>query len=647
MRQDSNVAFRPGEKQPRSAIQRWFTGVGLGLMTVWAAAVPSLRAQPVDGPPLPLAEVRAGQTGEVWTVFAGTRPEPFTVEVTGVIRSALGPGKSIILCRMTDPRVQGMGAVAGMSGSPLYIGGRFAGALSYQLQTFETLRYAGFTPQEDMAEAAAGTGSAASAEAAGAAPAAAETSAPAFERGAPGSAPPLAPPNPPVDSALSAAYRPLRPTFSLSGLSPVVAALMAPRFAALGLDFSAVGGSTQGAEETANPGSVSTPTAGGPSPARTLSALHPGDAVAVALATGDITLAGTGTVSRIEGDRVVAFGHPMLGLGEVQLPMCAAEIVTILPSSLESVKIANVGAVIGRIDEDRLSAVSGTLGPGPAMVDVDVTVSRRGAAPRRLRFAVIRQAQLTPVLVATGLSQAILGANDAGLSNGFRLASDVTFSPEQTLATTTVFAGPQGLQQGLNDFLGSLAANLRNPYAPVFPRRIRFQVEPLEENPAVTLDRVQLSRTSVRGGERLAATLAWRDYQGQEHRAEVEIPVAAAWSGRTLEVIAAPGRLLDELTGHPHAIPAAEVRSLDAYLDALRQDRPTDGLDLVVVEKSSLFLDQTTSTPEAPGSIERIAHASDELRFQRRDALLVLWETHLLPGKVATAIARRAFQVVP
>ena len=115
-------------------------------------AVGRLDAQP---PAIPaLSEVKAGQKGEVWTVFQGTRPEAFMVEVAGIIRNALGPGKSIILCRLTDPRVQDMGAVAGMSGSPLYIDGRFAGALSYQLQRFETIRYAGFTPAADMAEVA-------------------------------------------------------------------------------------------------------------------------------------------------------------------------------------------------------------------------------------------------------------------------------------------------------------------------------------------------------------------------------------------------------------------------------------------------------------------------------------------------------------
>ena len=69
-----------------------------------------------------------------------------------------GPGKSLILCELTDSRVQLMGAVAGMSGSPLYIGGKFAGALSYGVQAFEKVPYAAFTPAADLAEVGARVG---------------------------------------------------------------------------------------------------------------------------------------------------------------------------------------------------------------------------------------------------------------------------------------------------------------------------------------------------------------------------------------------------------------------------------------------------------------------------------------------------------
>src|ERR1044071_5953696 len=114
-------------------------------LVVLAALVRAV-AQPADAPIFPLDELKPGQQGEVWTVFHGTKSEPFAVEVTGVLRNALGPGKSLIVCQLTDPRVQNMGAVAGMSGSPLYIDGKLAGALSYKIQRFETVRHAGFTP---------------------------------------------------------------------------------------------------------------------------------------------------------------------------------------------------------------------------------------------------------------------------------------------------------------------------------------------------------------------------------------------------------------------------------------------------------------------------------------------------------------------
>src|SRR5687768_5788995 len=121
-------------------------------LVVLAALARAVFAQPADAPTIPLDDLRPGQQGVVWTVLQGTQAEPFSVEVTGVLRNALGPGKSLIVCQLTDPRVQHMGAVAGMSGSPLYIDGRLAGALSYQIQRFETVRHAGFTPVADLTE---------------------------------------------------------------------------------------------------------------------------------------------------------------------------------------------------------------------------------------------------------------------------------------------------------------------------------------------------------------------------------------------------------------------------------------------------------------------------------------------------------------
>ena len=312
---------------------------------------------------------------------------------------------------------------------------------------------------------------------------------------------------------------------------------------------------------------------------------------------------------------------------------------------MQSVKIANTGPVIGTIEQDRLSAVSGTLGRGPAMTSVEVTVNPLRGAPRKLNFQVARQQQLTPALVAAGVSQAILGSNDGGLANGFRLSSNIAFPASPKLAFQTLYSGPQGFAQGLQEFVQGLAANLQNPYAKTFPDHVSFTIEPLESNPAVTLDLFQLSRQRAEPGQTVQATLAWRDWQGDAHRETIDIAIDPSWTGKKLEVVLAPGRALDELTGRPRVIAASELRSFDAYLAAMRDDRPTDGVCIAIVERATLLTDQTVGTPEAPGSIERIARRADEARFRRRDALLPLWEKHLLAGKLLNTVVRRPLAV--
>src|SRR5690349_5976620 len=207
--------------------------IGVSLALVFAAVLRVVHAQPtqpIDAPILALDDLKPGQHGEVWTVFQGTEPEPFSVEVTGVLRNALGPGKSMIVCQLTDPRVQKMGAVAGMSGSPLYVDGKLAGALSYQIQRFETVRFAGFTPAADLAEV---------------------RDKPATPRNMLASAETVTAPTTPAATSARAdsPYQTLQPVFTLGGLSPAVADLFAPRFSALGMSAMALGGSTQGSAD--------------------------------------------------------------------------------------------------------------------------------------------------------------------------------------------------------------------------------------------------------------------------------------------------------------------------------------------------------------------------------------------------------------
>ncbi len=573
-------------------------------------------AQPANAPVLPLSELQPGMKGEVWTVFRGSQSEPFGVQVTGVLQNALGPGKSLILCELTDPRVQPMGAVAGMSGSPLYIDGKLVGVLSYQIQKFETVRYAGFTPIADMLEVSALPASA---------------PAPATTLPIPVKTGPRARDDRPAQRSGSGGdFQPFRPVFSLGGIAPQVAEVMAPQFDAIGLNAIALG---------CNLGSAAAESPDAPAPN-----LKPGGVVAAALAVGDITMAASGTVSHIDGAHVLAFGHPLMTLGATEVPMAEAEIVTILPSSLNSIKVANTGRVIGTFSQDRLSAIYGEVGRMPHLVPVEIDLPSR-LNRKSLKFAVVQHEMLLPAIAATGLTQAVLGSNEAGLTRGFRLRAIVDYAGRDSVEFSRLYPGPQGFAQGVGEFTANLQQWLFNPYERTFPEKIRFAVEETTETPVGYVELLQVSRTTASAGETLTATISWRGFQSEKSIETVEIPVPAEWTGKELEVVLANGRQLDDLTGRPRSMSVSQLRNFDEYLSLLRDAREGDGLYLAIVERTALFTDNTATTVELPSSFERIARSADASRYQRREAAVPLWETHLLPGRLFNVSTRRPLKI--
>src|SRR5579863_3304750 len=131
----------------------------LATLLLTALAAVSVPAQaPSAGPPpsgggfYPLSQVHRGQIATAWTVFTGTRPEPMQVEILGVLRGARGPGQDMILVQLRGPKPEYTGVVAGMSGSPVYIGNKLLGSLSYRIGQFAKDPIAGITPIAQMLE---------------------------------------------------------------------------------------------------------------------------------------------------------------------------------------------------------------------------------------------------------------------------------------------------------------------------------------------------------------------------------------------------------------------------------------------------------------------------------------------------------------
>ena len=356
------------------------------LATVPGAKLSGLNAPaPADPPPsgggfFPLSEVHRGQIGTAWTVFSGTRPEPMQVEILGVLRGARGPGHDMILAQLHGAKPEYTGVVAGMSGSPVYIGDKLLGSLSYRIGQFSKDPIAGITPIEQMLEVR--------------------------DRPAPTMRASVAAANP--NGSIAAAgmnFQAMETPLVMSGFRPEAIQLWQKKMAGTGLEMVAAGGGS-GSSKLDPDGSI-----GAISPVA-IASIVPGSAVSAQLIRGDLEISATCTVTYMDPKQLLACGHPILQAGPVSLPMTTAEVVDTLASPLNAFKIINTGDTIGAFTEDRDSAILGVLGSKPHMIPVHITVHGEGH-DRKLNIEVLDLPSLTPQAVLVALYKTLLESNQA------------------------------------------------------------------------------------------------------------------------------------------------------------------------------------------------------------------------------------------
>ena len=151
--------------------------------------------------------------------------------------------------------------------------------------------------------------------------------------------------------------------------------------------------------------------------------LAPGSAVGVAVVCGDFTVGATGTVTAVDGNKVLAFGHPFLHKGNVNYFMTDATVVGTIAGQSNGMKIANVGNIIGRINQDRETGVAGLLGEFPSVVPVkihvkDASLGRDDTYGARIAYDEDYLAQLSAGLAYAAMSKTSdsLGESTAQLS---------------------------------------------------------------------------------------------------------------------------------------------------------------------------------------------------------------------------------------
>lgn len=511
-----------------------------------------------------VSEITPGMRGYGLTVFRGTEPERFDVEVIDVLHN-FRPDQDLILIRTPHPILEDAHVVAGMSGSPIYLDGRLAGAYAYGWP-FSQDPVAGVTPIANMMVEMR---RAVRPEAfVGARPLAGRGLVPSRLAGPHLAGLPAYRGDPDVTAttALEAhaarvgALRtpsgttliPAATPLLLGGFDDAVVRLLDEQLGGFGLMALQAGGA-----------GARTPPPNAPT------AFVNGGAVGVQIVRGDIASTAVGTITYVEGGRAVAFGHPMLNAGQTSLPTALVRVLHILSSSNRSFKISEPIGPLGALVHDRQSGVVVDSGTTAATVQARVRITGIADAPRtEWNFEVASHRVLTPIL----LNAAILNAVAATASD----STDATFE-----ATSRVWidgrAGPETVvDRGYSQLGAANAATLRqlrlfalleaiygNPFAPAQATRVEIDIAIDYARQTVAILDAAVPALEVDPGATVPVRVVLRRFGRDEEIRIVPVRIPEHAAGQTVQIDIQPGPAVH--LEHP------QPRDLDELIRGVRE----------------------------------------------------------------------------
>ena len=427
----------------------------------------------------PLSNLQPGQTGYALTAGAGNVIERFPVEVIALQRD-VGAGFPLVLVKTSGPFIEQTGGVAaGMSGSPVYlpVDGEDAllGAIGYVFPSSDH-SLALVTPIEVMRGAAPETLS-------------------------------YAPFNERAFVSLGEAV-PVTTPVLMPGSGPRVAELLESIFGNRVTPFAAqVGAGALPLDESGY-------------------RLEPGSAVSVQLARGDVTLAGVGTVTDIEGDTVLAFGHPFLDAGAVDFALAPAFVSYIVPSDVVPFKLADSGqTLLGSVQQDRPAAITGTLGAAPDFLPVTLTFVN-GLETSTKRFEVANDERyFAPLLAASALQIFDETVEQVGAGT-VNLAWDIELSDGERLRVLEQVADPSDVGLAAARLAaGPLALLADNIFATPELARVSLNMRYDPDERYAELVEVVLEDEELAEGERAVIHLRLQPYRGDPVVRTLSLPV--------------------------------------------------------------------------------------------------------------------------
>lgn len=572
----------------------------LAPMCVVTQAAPTPRPKAGAVEIMKTSEIRPGMKGVAWTAFEGVEPEPVPVELIGLWKNAWGPKQDLILCRMGG-RVLETGVAGGMSGSPVYVDGKLVGAVSNRLGAFTKEPICGITPIELMLDIhtldwsrppdarAPKTGTPAQRAAI---PAPGEVLAQVVAAG--------------VQADLAGQQpllQPIETPLMFSGFHESVLREFGPLFRQMGV--TPVQGGASGSLHSVTPA------------ADWKTALQPGDPIAGVLVSGDMNVTALGTTTYNDGKRVLGFGHQFLNLGPVDIPMAKGEVLLVLGSSFQPVKLANATEVVGALRQDRHSGILGELGVASEMIPVRLKVRTFGDGDqvkreKEFHFHVFVEQKWTPYLMMATLFNTISGVNEFAEESTYRLSGDIELDGQPPISLNTMLSAgempvpaPMLLAGWWGDKFNRLFGN-----AVHLPRlkRVNAVIDLLPQRRVASLENAWAATTEVEPGTELPVKIYLRPYRGERIEREVRVKIPAGLPKGEHRILLSDADTLNRTQNF--AAMSNRFLGLPELVSLINQERSNNRLYVSLVQSRPTFYEDDKVMPSLPGSVLNVMQAS-------------------------------------
>jgi hypothetical protein len=533
----------------------------------------------------PLKDIKPGLRGIGKTVFSGNRIDEFQVEILGVLEN-IGPKQNLILARLSGGPLAETGVLQGMSGSPVYIDGRLAGAVALAFP-FAKEAITGIRPIEEMVRVteAGRTPPPGRMVARNDVSLAALFAAKDLTRLLPGRLEPATGSGKLLDIATPVSF---------AGFTRATLDSFAPQLRALGLE------PTQGLSA----GGPSSPHMGDPS------TLKPGSMISVQLMTGDLSIGADGTVTYIDGNKIYAFGHRFLAVGSTALPFTRSEVLALLPVMSSSFKISAPKETMGAILQDRNTAVAGELGHTAAMAPVSISVSRGGKRMDNYQMEMVQDRFLSPLLVQMAVFNTIDATERTMGASSFRVTGEIEFHGSAApLKVNNMYAADTGsaMIASLSTAI-PLAYVLQSGFDALEVKKIALDIESFDAKMQFQIDSVSVGRREVRPGGKVELTTTLVGENGAELARTIVYQVPLGITPGPLYFTVADG-MTTNLTEFRQII-GAQPRSISQLISTVNSLRANTKAYVRVWRPEPAYQLEGADFPDPPPSVAMILAGS-------------------------------------